>query len=215
MAKMYIENLLGETERILYTARQHWFVLASSILFEIIVLMVIFTLTILGIVFNLTESWIVGIAGALLILIPLGTMTRDILIWSNHQYYVTNWRVIQISGIINKNVMDSSLDKVNDVKMTQSFFGRIFGYGDVEILTGSELGVNLFRRIEEPVRFKTAMINAKESALRRAVPSAPPAAQGNDIPALLIQLGDLRHRNILTEEEFQKMKSEILAKQNK
>jgi uncharacterized membrane protein YdbT with pleckstrin-like domain len=215
MAKMYIENLLGETERILHTARQHWFVLASSILFEIIVIMVIFTLTILGIAFNWTEPWIIGLAGALLILIPIGTMTRDILIWSNHQYLVTNWRVIQISGIINKNVMDSSLDKVNDVKMTQSFFGRIFGYGDVEIMTGSELGVNLFRRIEEPVRLKTAMINAKESATRRSNPSTPAPAQGNDITGILAQLGDLRHRNILTEEEFQKMKSELLAKQSK
>ena len=212
MAKMYIENLLGETERILHTARQHWFVLASSILFEIIIIMVIFTFTILGIVGGWTESWIVGIAGALLMLIPIGTMTRDILIWSNHQYYVTNWRVIQISGIINKNVMDSSLDKVNDVKMTQSFFGRIFGYGDVEILTGSELGVNLFRRIEEPVRFKTAMINAKESALRRTLPPATPPAQGPDIPAVIAQLGDLRQKNILTEEEFQKMKNDSLTK---
>lgn len=212
MAKMYIENLLGETERILHTARQHWFVLASSIFFEIIVIMVIFTLTILGIAFHWADSWIVGIIGALLLLIPIATMTRDILIWSNHQYYVTNWRVIQISGIINKNVMDSSLDKVNDVKMTQSFFGRIFGYGDVEILTGSELGVNLFRRIEEPVRFKTAMINAKESALRRSVASSPAPAQGFDIPAFLTQLADLRQKNVLTEEEFQKMKSEVLAK---
>ena len=37
--------------------------------------------------------------------------------------------------------------KVNDVKMEQSFLGRLLGYGDIEILTASELGVNLFRRI--------------------------------------------------------------------
>jgi uncharacterized membrane protein YdbT with pleckstrin-like domain len=68
-------------------------------------------------------------------------MINDILVWSHHQYIVTNWRVLQISGIFNKNVIDSSLEKVNDVKMTQSFFGRIFNYGNVEILTASELGV--------------------------------------------------------------------------
>lgn len=210
MAKLYIENLLGETERILHRARQHWFVLASSIALELIIILVIFALTITGVVVNWAETWIIGILGAIIMLVPIATMTRDILVWSTHEYFVTNWRVIQISGVINKNVMDSSLDKVNDVKMTQSFFGRIFGYGDIEILTGSELGVNLFKRIDEPIRFKTALINAKESATRRSIPAAQ--SSGMDIPAFLTQLGELRQKNILTEEEFQKMKSEVLAK---
>jgi uncharacterized membrane protein YdbT with pleckstrin-like domain len=210
MAKLYIENLLGEKERILYSTRQHWFVLVSSILFEITVILIIFALTIFAALQNWMEGWIIGIIGAFVMLIPIATMTRDILIWSNHQYFVTNWRVIQISGIINKNVMDSSLEKVNDVKMTQTFFGRIFGFGDIEILTGSELGVNLFRRIEEPVHFKTAMINAKESATRRITTAAP--APEMDIPSYLAQLGDLRQKNIINEEEFQRMKNEVLAR---
>lgn len=210
MAKLYIENLLGENERILYSTRQHWFVLVSSIVLEITVILIIFALTIVATLQNWMEGWIVGIVGAFVMLIPIATMTRDILVWSNHQYLVTNWRVIQISGIINKNVMDSSLEKVNDVKMTQSFLGRIFGFGDIEILTGSELGVNLFRRIEEPVRFKTAMINAKESATRRTTP--PIHTPEMDIPAYLAKIGDLRQKNILTEEEFQRLKNEVLAR---
>ena len=32
-----------------------------------------------------------------------------------------------ISGVLGKDVVDSSLEKVNDVKMSQSFFGRMFG----------------------------------------------------------------------------------------
>jgi uncharacterized membrane protein YdbT with pleckstrin-like domain len=212
MAKLYIENLLGENERILYTTRQHWFMLASSIAFEITLILIIFAATIFAAVMQWTQGWIVGVVGAVVMLIPIATMTRDILVWSHHQYIVTNWRVIQISGVINKNVLDSSLEKVNDVKMTQSFFGRIFGYGDIEILTGSELGANLFRRIEEPVRFKTAMINAKESITRRASSPTPATAPVMDITAFLAQLGELRQKNILTEEEFQKMKNEVLAR---
>jgi GTP-binding protein LepA len=69
---------------------------------------------------------------------------------------VTNRRVIQVSGVLGKNVMDSSLEKVNDVKMSQSFLGRMFGYGDIQILTASELGVDLYHQINDPVGFKTA-----------------------------------------------------------
>ena len=211
MAKLYIENLLGENERIIHSARQHWFVLASSIVFEIVVILIVFALTITTIMQQWLHGAIAGLVGGLLMLIPIGTMTRDILIWSNHQYYVTNWRVIQISGIINKNVIDSSLDKVNDVKMAQSFFGRIFGYGEIEILTASELGVNLFRRIEDPIRFKTAMLNAKESAVRRS-PQLSSSSPASDVPAMIAQLGDLRQKGILTEEEFQQKKNDLLAK---
>ena len=95
-------------------------------------------------------------------LVPLVGILNDIMVWRNKAYIVTNRRVIQISGVFNKDVVDSSLEKVNDVKMSQSFLGRMFEYGDIEILTASELGVNLFHQIAEPVEFKTAMLNAKE-----------------------------------------------------
>jgi uncharacterized membrane protein YdbT with pleckstrin-like domain len=208
MAKTYIENLLGENERILLTSRQHWFILASSVVFEVIVILVIFGGTIAATFFSRGQALLIAIVGLLLLLIPIASMIHDILVWSHHQYIVTNWRVLQVSGIINKDVTDSSLEKVNDVKLTQSFFGRIFGYGDVEILTASELGVNAFKRIEDPIHFKTAMLNAKESLERRETPvKALP-----DIPGMISQLDTLRQQGILTDEEFQAKKKELLTK---
>ena len=99
----------------------------------------------------------------LLLIVPIARFVYHFLLWQNREYIISNRRVIQIDGIINKNVIDSSLEKVNDVKMTQSVFGRILDYGDVEILTASELGVNLFQRIGHPIKFKTAMLNQKEA----------------------------------------------------
>jgi uncharacterized membrane protein YdbT with pleckstrin-like domain len=137
-------------------------------------------------------------------------MVRDILTWSNHEYIVTNRRVIQISGIFNKDVVDSSLEKVNDVKMTQSFFGRIFDYGDVEILTASEIGVNLFKRIGDPVKFKTAMLNAKEKLGYEG--TGTHAKRTESIPAMIAELDELRKQGIVTDEEFKAKKKELLAK---
>ena len=51
MAKNYLENLLGEGERILLAARQHWFILFSSILFEIIIILFVFGGTIVAVTF--------------------------------------------------------------------------------------------------------------------------------------------------------------------
>ena len=106
--------------------------------------------------------------------------------------------------------MDSSLEKVNDVKMSQSMFGRLFDYGDVEILTASEMGINLFQRIGDPVKFKTAMLNAKEKLGYEG--TSPQAQRDDDIPAQIAELDKLRKQGIVTEAEFQKKKTELLAK---
>lgn len=205
MAKSYIQSMLGESERVLLVTRQHWFVLFSAITAEIFI-----TLVIVAGVSVATIYYPPAAFGFVLVFVPLLSALRDILIWSNHEYLVTNRRVIQISGIFNKNVVDSSLEKVNDVKMSQSFFGRMFDYGDVEILTASEIGVNLFRRIGDPVKFKTAMLNAKEK-LGFAEAGAHVQRAG-DIPALIAELDELRKKGIVTEAEFQKKKAELLAK---
>jgi len=209
MAKSYLESLLSENEKILRVARQHWFILVSTIILEIVLILVILALGItLGVLFPLF-AWLIAGVGAILLLIPIVTMVRDILNWLYRQFIVTNRRVMQISGIFNKNVTDSSLEKVNDVKMVQSALGRIFDYGDIEILTASELGVNLFRRIEEPIKFKTAMLNAKERLERGEFDLKN---RSEDIPTLLTNLEQLRQQGVLTEEEFQRKKAELLAK---
>ena len=205
MADNYIQDLLGENERILLVTRQHWFVLFSNILMEILLIV----LLVAGVI---AASVVYPLAtfGYILVLVPIAGMIRDILIWSNRQYIVTNRRVVQITGVLSKEVLDTSLEKVTDVKMTQSFFGRLFNYGDIEILTASELGVNLFKSISDPVGFKTAMLNAKEDMGfgETGVHSQP----AEDIPAMIAKLDQLRRQGTISDEEFQKKKSELLAK---
>jgi hypothetical protein len=92
--------------------------------------------------------------------------------------------------------------------MEQSAFGRLFDYGDIEILTASEFGVNLFRRIEEPIRFKTAMLNAKENLAQ-----GDSGEQARDeISGLIANLDQLRGMGILSEEEFTEKKKELLSR---
>ncbi len=213
MARGYIEKLLGEREKIILITRQHWFVLFRSIVVElIVVLALVVAASLLTVFLPGVGVFAAGIA-AILVLVPIIGGIRDYLIWWNREYIVTNHRVIQTNGIINKNVIDSSLEKVNDVKLTQPFFGRIFDFGDVEILTASEEGDNLFRIIGNPIRFKTAMLNAKEALehgyddIRRPVASGPA-----DIPTMIAELDQLRKQGVLTEAEFQEKKAELLKK---
>jgi len=212
MPKSYLDSLLGEREQIQLVSRQHWFILFSSIALEIFAILVILAAIVTSAFLLPTALLLVFVVGFALLLIPIISMIRDILIYSHHEYIVTNRRVIQLSGILNKQVIDSSLEKVNDIKMAQSAFGRIFDYGDVEILTASELGVNLFKRIEKPVQFKTAMLNAKARLESGEHWDAPAPGTPDSVPALLSQLDVLRQQGVLTEAEFQQKKAQLLAK---
>jgi len=187
--------------------------LASAIFVECVAILIIFAAAVAAAVAFPPFIILIVAVGFLLLMLPLGTMTRDILVWTNRQYLVTNRRVMQIAGIFNKNVTDSSLEKVNDVKMSQSVLGRMFNYGDIEILTASELGVNLFRQIENPIGFKTAMLNAKEELERGEEAYRIPSVGAPIDPAVLLtQLAQLRQQGIITEEEFQRKKAELLSK---
>jgi uncharacterized membrane protein YdbT with pleckstrin-like domain len=206
MATNYLENLLAENEQILLETNQHWFVLFGRIFLEIVLIAVIIGGSLIASAFQP-----LAIYGLILILVPLIGILNDVLVWRNKAYIVTNRRVIQISGVFSKDVIDSSLEKVNDVKMSQSAFGRMFDYGDIEILTASELGVNLFHQIAHPVEFKTAMLNAKEKMGIDEF-DLEMLRENSDIPTMIEKLDVLRRRGILSETEFQRKKAELLAK---
>jgi len=202
----YIESLLAENEKIVIQTRQHWIVWAKSFFLNAILLIAIVILAILA-----TLATGLGVVVAFLALIPIGAFWRTYLDWWNEVYLVTNRRVIQTEGIINKRVIDSSLEKINDVVLRQSFLGRIFDYGDIEILTASEGGVNRLDKIASPVKFKTEMLNQKE-ALGMDERFGGRAERRADIPALIAGLDALRQRGILTDAEFQQKKTELLSK---
>lgn len=211
MSDSYLNNLLGEREHIVLVTHQHWFLVLRNILFEILLIIGTIIAVTVAVAFIPTPlSW----SGYLLLLIPVLSLIKDVIIWSSHKYVVTNRRVIQIFGVFNKNVTDSSLEKVNDVKMDQSFWGRMFNFGDIEILTASELGINRFTFIGDPIQFKTAMMNAKFKLSNDDIPQPGITNQQPvmDIPRLIEQLDVLRKNGALTEAEFQEKKNKLLSR---
>ena len=208
MADRYLNSLLGDNERIMLVTRQHWFLLVSAILLEVILTIVV----VAGVTIATATVGPLAAIGYVLLIYTVGRGLYDYFTWRNVQYIVTNRRVVHLKGVMNKEVTDTSLEKVNDVKMEQSFFGRLFDYGDLEILTASETGIDRFRRIGAPIRFKTAMLNAKEHmGPDEDRPGGGSAGRG-DIPELIAELDQLRKQGAISETEFETKKRELLGK---
>ncbi len=203
----YVESLMSGNEKIVVRTRKHWIVLASSFLVNLVLVILILVLT--GAAFLFAGP--LGLVALILLLVPIVNFGRIFLEWWNEEYLVTNRRVIQAEGIFNKEVIDSSLEKVNDVVLTQSILGRLMNYGDIEILTASEIGVNKLHKIERPVSFKTEMLNQKE-ALGLDEHFGGGGAHHDDVPEMIAELDNLRKQGVLTEAEFQQKKAQLLAK---
>ncbi|RRR75436.1 MAG: hypothetical protein EI684_04675 [Candidatus Viridilinea halotolerans] len=227
----YIEQQLSAGEQILYVARQHIFVLITNILAE---LSLISLLVAAGVASHMafdTKSLVIGqmTASNLILLICFGISTIvlisgfvDYLRWSSDQYIVTDRRVIQLHGVINKRAVASSLEKINDVELRQSLLGRMLNFGTIAILTASgEESNNVMDRIADPVQFKRAMLDAKHNHERgygylpesdyAPHQAAAPAARASIVDELT-RLADLRDRGILSSEEFESQKRHILSR---
>ena len=203
----YTEKLLGANEKILNRTRRHPFTLLSGMFKELIILTVLITGYITIREWPDAPVFFPYVIVALAILTSL-SMVGDFLRWQNEVFIVTTHRVLHVSGVFSKRVLDSSLNKINDVILQQSWFGRIFGYGTIKILTASDEVINTLDRISDPIAFKQAMLNAKSGLEPSAVIQTAQASSTQ----LLEELAQLKSRNMITEEEYQEKRKEILRR---
>ena len=95
--------------------------------------------------------------------------------WYAQDYVITNRRVMKVEGILKKRSADSSLEKINDAVLEQSVFGRMLGYGDLDILTANEQSVDRYRMLSQAQTFKRTMLDEKHRLEQEAfqIPAPP------------------------------------------
>ena len=157
----YLKKLLARDETILMIDHQHGFVLFGRLAGPVLMAMVLIALVSAALYFDGGQHGVISWGYALLLLlIPFAWW--QVLVWRSHQYVITNRRIIQLTGVFNKDVLDSAIGKITDLRTHQSWLGQMFGYGDIEVLTASESGKNEIRMIAQPLEFKRALLDAQD-----------------------------------------------------
>jgi hypothetical protein len=157
----YADSLLATGERVIHRERQHWLVLLWGARLPIVAMVLGIVLLIVSSAVGDPLKTLLFWVGAVAFLGGLAFLVWATLRYLNQEYVLTNRRVIEVQGVVNKRSTDSSLEKINDAILTQSIFGRMFGFGDLEVLTASEAGIERFQMIVNPIDFKKAMMDAK------------------------------------------------------
>jgi uncharacterized membrane protein YdbT with pleckstrin-like domain len=81
--------------------------------------------------------------------------------WKVNIWVVTNYRVIDETGLISHYAKESPLDKINNVSYDQTIAGRLFNYGHVEIQTAAEVGATDYYNVNHPKRLKDTITAAQ------------------------------------------------------
>ena len=137
---MYLDKTLLKDEKILVTAKLHWL---CYIVPMTLIIFGLFT-TRFGIGFVLLIAGIYGY---------LKNKTTEMV--------VTNKRVIAKYGIIGRDTTEIRTAKVESVRLKQSVFGRIFGYGDI-VFTGTGNAITVFEKVLNPLHTKSQCENVIE-----------------------------------------------------
>lgn len=232
----YADSLLANGEVIALRTRQHWLAPAVESARPLVIFIAAIIIFVLGSNASGTAGDILQKIGLVGVLIAIAWIGLVVWRWSAQDYIVTNLRVIKVEGIINKHSADSSLEKINDAVLDQSVFGRMFGFGDLDILTANEESVDRYKWLNKAASFKKEMLNQKVAleagysqgsgtgrpvAAAPVAPTAPAApaapaghaASGTDeVTDTLARLADLRDRGAITAEDYEAKKAELLGR---
>jgi uncharacterized membrane protein YdbT with pleckstrin-like domain len=199
-----MKTTLKKEEKIILEVRKHWLTLAIPLLIS-------FVLFVAGILIH----------GLGLILSGVGMLiiAYKIVDWHNNLWAVTNLRIVDEKGVLTSNSKESPLEKINNVSYHQSFWGKIFGFGSVQIQTAAEIGATTVNMLEKPKLLKDTITQMQEEYKQmqitrqaKEMANAIVSAQNNDdnVAEELEKLFSLKQKGAISDEEYASLKTKIL-----
>lgn len=207
-----MRTALKKDEKILLITRQHWLKLVLPFFAWLLL-----AIALIWWLHNGTALVIVLLAA----LYPLIEYVN----WRHNLWSVTNLRIVDETGFFTRYSKESPLDKINNVEYDQSIWGRLFGYGNVDIQTAAEMGETKYVLIHHPKLLKDTITHAQEEykklqissqasqlaeAIARTNAGAGTSPSQQMIADELDKLFSLLQKGAITEEEYLAQKGKLL-----
>jgi len=221
-------------EQIIFETKKHWFAPIRASLIAILILLGAVALRWLA---PSGDGIIGGIGGLMdllstgLLLVAVAWILYNVAEFLSAHFGVTNMRVLRYEGLIRRRSSETLLAMLTDVRLDEPALGRALGFGNLKILTSSgAAGEDEFMTVAKAKELRTAIQEQKAKmmtggpapapvaaptaslAATPAAAAAPPAAPAGDTASSLAALDSLRSQGLITEEEYQAKRSEILGR---
>jgi len=215
----YPRRLLNSGEELALDLRPHWWFFAKHIVSGI-GLLVLIVLIVAWHPHGFIATFVEGIWGVLA-LVWAAWLVLKYLNWNFTHFVVTSNRVISRTGVLAKKGEEIPLERISNINFRQGIWERVIGAGDLDIESAGRDGSSHFEDIWHPDAvqqeiYRQMEANARKQASWHVAPQAsaapPTAPSAGDIPAQLHQLAELRDKGVITPEEFEAKKAQLLER---
>lgn len=214
----YPQDVLHRNEELILDLHPHWWFMAKSsgglvaaVLFGALALIIGFPDPLL-------------LLAAVVVLAALVWFGLRYIAWVSTHFVLTTDRVIYRSGVLAKRGVEIPLERINTILFNQRIFERMLGLGDLEIESASKEGSQTFNDIRKPDAVQNEIYQQMEaneikmadrisSGINAAHQSQPGGAMTTpSVPEQIEHLARLRDQGLLSDEEFQAKKTELLGR---
>ena len=146
----YIDNNLLTDEHVVYRTHLHWIIFVRPIFWSLLAFFLYYLyFTNMP---NSTQSYY-QLVIAIPLLIVIFEAIQKLVLYHSSEFGVTNKRVIVKTGFIRVSSSENFLQKVENIQVHQSIWGRILGYGTI-IIIGTGGTQESFYLIHDPLMFR-------------------------------------------------------------
>lgn len=228
----YPRHLLHENEVVALDLRPHWWFFSRHILTGVPLVALIIVIV------RMSDSTGEDIASWVILMVAVVWsvwLALKYLSWTFTHFVVTNQRVIYRTGVLSRHGVEIPSERINNINFNQSIWERIIGAGNLEIQSAGEEGTSQFQHVRHPDGVQQEIYRQIESSTKKtaglgadaigdAVAKAMAGRQdagaagvaGVDhtlsIPEQIEQLAALRDRGIISAEEFEHKKAQLLER---
>jgi uncharacterized membrane protein YdbT with pleckstrin-like domain len=194
---------LTDDETIITTFRPHWKLLFVPAMWALAVIFVA----------SLVEVFVDGFAlirFVIAIAVLAAVVVKPLVDWWFTRYVLTSERLMTRSGLIAQRGIEIPLERITNVNFAQTVFERLVGAGDLLVESAGETGQSSFADIPHPDRFQAVLYKSREARTISLSSSPQPPPPKEDGAEAIRKLASLRDDGLITDEEYEAKRSEIL-----
>jgi uncharacterized membrane protein YdbT with pleckstrin-like domain len=166
-------------ENLVLKAHQHWIVIVKSLVIPVVLLVIagvvdLFVKSGTGIPHfrTIVSLAAIAIAGAWLIVVWIR--------WQSTSYTLTDQRIKIDTGVFGRSSKTIPIDRIQDATTKQTLFGRMLGYGRVEVDAAGAQGAEVLDHLPSPGAFRDQVFMLSERR-RGGVSGAPSPANPSGV----------------------------------
>jgi len=200
------DDYLNDGEELILNLKPHWWIFAQSTVFVLLALVI-------AVLLQAGPGTPVAYVGWFLLVAALLNLGVVFGKWATTFFVLSNERLIFRTGVLTKRGVELPIDRIDNINFRQSLFERIIGAGDLLIESAGESGQSRFSNVRKPEAIQNEIYRQIDRRHERKFGGAPVvqvADPAEGVAAKIRELEDLRQKGLVSEEEFETKRRELL-----